>query len=340
MRSRLVWCIGFGLLLGASAASAQGLAPEREAERTALYEQGVKLAEQGRWPEAAEKFRAVVALRSAPRVLFTLGEAQQKSGKLVGARTSYAKSLAEARASGDDVAAAAAQEALAALEPWIPRLVLRVEPRIEGAEASVDGATVPLDTGDAGVPIDPGAHRLVVRAPGRVTFEQVVIGQEGRSTKLVVVLGQAQPAPAARLLASGSPAMPADAASAGGPVGALVVGGIGAAALGVGVALYASGKGRYDEASDTCNSGRCPQQQAVDDGNAGRRQMIAGDVVGGVGIAALGGAGIWWAVSAAQSADGPVGSSTEPSTARAISRAQIGVVPWGGGAVVTVGGKL
>ena len=54
----------------------------REEERTALYREGVALAEAGKWHEALEKFQAVVAIRSAPAALIALATAQENSGKL------------------------------------------------------------------------------------------------------------------------------------------------------------------------------------------------------------------------------------------------------------------
>ena len=76
MQIRWAWTLGIALCLGTSVAAAQPQTPDREAERTALYEEGVKLAEASHWPEAVERFQRVVAIRSAPRVRFTLGEAQ------------------------------------------------------------------------------------------------------------------------------------------------------------------------------------------------------------------------------------------------------------------------
>ena len=62
------------LLAGPARAENQGAASPgaREQERTALYKEGVALAEAGRWAEALTKFEGVVAIRSAPRALIAL----------------------------------------------------------------------------------------------------------------------------------------------------------------------------------------------------------------------------------------------------------------------------
>ena len=171
--------IAGALLVGASAGGAQPEASEREAERTAIFDEGVKLAEAGRWSEAAEKFRRVVAIRSAPRARYTLGEAEEKSGRLASAKASYALSLEEARAAGDEQAAGAAGGALAASERRVPKLVVRVPNGVQGVRASLDGKEVQLT--ERGVELDPGEHRLEVRAPGRKSFEQNVQASESRT---------------------------------------------------------------------------------------------------------------------------------------------------------------
>jgi hypothetical protein len=316
MHNRWAWAVAVALLLGASVAGAQPATPDREAERAALYEEGVKLAGVGRWSEAVERFRQVVAIRSAPRARFTLGEAEEKSGKLASAKASYALALEEARATGDEQAAGAAGGALAAIERRVPRVMMRLSVGVAGARASVDGREVPL--GDKPVELDPGEHRVVASAPGREPFEQMVSVVEGKTTELTVRLdpvraagageggaGAAQPIPGRS--GQGGPSRD----TSGPPAGAWVLGATGLAATAVGVALYVTGQRSYDDAAGYCTAGGCSAPEHADDGNAARGQMIAGDVVMAVGIGALVGAGLWWAAAA-----GSAPAAEQPAQAR------------------------
>jgi hypothetical protein len=262
-------------------------------------------------------------------VRFTLGEAEEKSGKLASAKASYTLALKEARATGDEQAAGAAGVALAAIERRVPRLVLRLTGRVAGARASVDGQEVKLT--ERGVELDPGEHRVQVRAPGRKPFERGVSVSEGRTVELAVRL---EPERAAGPVATGgrgpqTAELGGPAGAWGPPAGAWVLGATGLAATVVGGVLYATGQGAYDEAAGACAAGGCAEPKHADDANAARRQMVAGDVLMVVGLGAIAGGGLWWAVSA--------GSGAEPP---APARHGVGVVASSGGFAVTFGGKL
>jgi tetratricopeptide (TPR) repeat protein len=324
MHCRSIWAFVGVLLLGSSATLAQPASPDPEAERTAVYEEGVKLADAGRWAEAAQKFERALAIRPAPRVRFSLGQAQEKSGKLATAKATYAVALAEAQATADETAAGAAGGALAAIERRVPRIMLRIPSDVPNAQVSVDDAAVTLSRGT--VEVDPGERRLAVRAPGRRAFEQTVSASEGRTVDVTVRLDPEQSAGPATATTGGTDAARPDAAGAaaprtetsGPPAGVWVLGATGIVAAAVGVALYATGSSAYDDAAELCTDARCSDASAADDGNAARVRMIAGDVVIGVGAAALAGALLWWAVApspaaTAEPAQTQVGVAVTPS---------------------------
>jgi hypothetical protein len=306
--TRWAWALGAALWLGASVTAAQSQQGEREAERTALYEEGVKLAEAGRWPDAADRFQRVVAIRPAPRVRFTLGEAQEKCGRLASAKATYALALEEARAAGDQQAASAAAGALVGIEKRVPRLLLHLAEPVQGARASLDGRDVEL--GERALELDVGAHHVQVRAPSREPFERQVQAAEGKTTELKVQLEPVHiagmpgagasdtggPGPVSGVSSDTGPGAP----SSGPPVGTWVLAATGVAATVVGGVLYATGHTAYDEAAARCPAGTCTQAGAADDGNGARGRMIGGDVLMVVGMAAVAGAGLWWAVTAAQ----------------------------------------
>jgi hypothetical protein len=84
-------------------------------------------------------------------------------------------------------------------------------------------------------------------------------------------------------------------------IGPLILGGSGAAAGIVGLVLRVTGQHDYDDAVRACTGDPpyCSSQDDVQRGNDARSRIVAGTVTAGVGLAAVAGAGIWWAVASA-----------------------------------------
>jgi hypothetical protein len=293
------------VLARAATAYAQPAAPAGagEEQRTALYREGVALAESGRWPEALAKFEQVVRIRSAPPALLALGTAQVHVGQLVAAKHTLEQALAAARAAGTGSGAAIADKAaaaLAALEPRLSRLIVRIPSGVSDARVSVDGAAVDPPAG--GLEVDPGRHELAVTAPGHAPLQLTFVAAEGQATEIV-----------APLVATGS----ADTATTGAPSTRPAVGTIEAAAAppppragraarwilagGGGAALIAGGviafqaRSDYDSASKQCpTAGTCPTTGTAAAGNSARNRILGGEIVAGAGALAVGAAAFWW----------------------------------------------
>jgi len=267
-----------------------------ERERTALYAEGVAFANAGRWEEAAKRFRRVVAIRSAPPALFTLAQAEEHLGQLATAERDYEGALASARASGQADVADAAARALSAVVQRVPSILVRVEPSVPGANATIDGTDVAL-----GVPakVDPGSHVVASRAPDRRPFEARVSIAAGQSLEIPVQLeplAAPPPSPPAVAVVSAGPEPTPEPVGHARPLplGPLLLGGAGVAAGVVGLVIRLTAQASYDSASASCSGGACPTQSSVNDGNAARTRMIVGTAVLGAGVAAAAGAGVWW----------------------------------------------
>lgn len=289
----------------------------REAERTALYNEGMTLANAGRWDEAVVRFRQVVAIRSAPPALFTLAQAEEHVGRLATAQRAYESALRDARASGNTTVAEAAATALTAIEPRVPRIVVRLAaPPASGASATIDGANVALDEPTW---IDPGEHVVAVRAPDRRPFESRVSVTPGATSEVSVRLEPVADAPGAlpapaQPAATASPAAPpatppAESPAAEAPgletpaaspapaklrAGPLLLAGGGVVAAVVGLVVRLQAQSSYDDASSHCGPAGCPSQALVDQGNSARTNMVVGTIVLGVGAVAVASAGVWW----------------------------------------------
>jgi hypothetical protein len=295
------------LAIGASAAPAAAqttpmVGRAKEEERTALYREGVSLAEAGRWDAALQKFEKVVAIRSAPAALIALATAQDKVGKLVRAKRTYLEARAQARALRDAALAEKAEKALTAIDGRIARVVVVLPSDSSEAEIGLDGSAASPDP--TGIEVDPGEHVVSVNASGRPSFQERVLLTAGERKEVVVQFGHG---PSAETPAAAS--MPAfatatgDSVRTGPPIGSWVLGGAGIAASVAGLVIHLNGQARYDDATSLCQNGKCSTVGEVEAGNAERDRVLAGSIIAGAGLALVAGAGLWWALtpSAAQS---------------------------------------
>lgn len=281
-------------LFGSAPIAAQpaGSAPVSQADeerRTKLFKEGKAAADTGQWVEAADKFRKVVAIRSAPKALIALGVAEEHLGRLVAALAAYkqAREGAADKTLTDELRTANA--ALEQLRPRVPKLVLTLPD--PAAKLELDGVAAKLENGS--ILVDPGDHAVTVTSAGKGTFRTTVSLREGESRTVDVVF-DASASPTAT--ATSGPDLPPGGASSL-PKGALAIGIAGVVAAGVGGALYGLGSGQYDEASKKCPGPTCVAD-VVTSGNGARTQMIVGDILMGAGAAFVAGAAVWWTVSA------------------------------------------
>jgi len=143
-------------------------------EARALVVAGVQSAQAGRWEEARTKFEQAYSIYPSPNILVNLGAAQVETGQLVEGAESYRTFLAEANDPRLADRRQAVQEQLTVLEARIPRLSAQIEGLELGDDVDIDGRATSEEALRAGVPLNPGAHRLVVRRSGAVLAEREV----------------------------------------------------------------------------------------------------------------------------------------------------------------------
>lgn len=175
------------LLARPTVASAQEDAA-RAAEAESLFRRGVALGEIDRWGEAHDAFAASYALVERPTTLFNIAYSLFRTGHHREAVARFDELLArpDVGARRDD--ARRLRETAAEL---VGELTIEVSP----AEAALEVDGVPVEgTGTLRtLPIDPGLHRVVARAPGYADRELDVSVVPGEHLDRQISLSQRSP---------------------------------------------------------------------------------------------------------------------------------------------------
>jgi hypothetical protein len=155
----------------------------------ALFRQGLAALKANDWQTGCEKFRKSMVLDGSVSTQFKLAKCSEHDGKLATAWYEYETALKLNRdAQTSDrrkmELEAAIRAAIATLKPRVPMLSVKVAPRPDGLEVSRDG--IPIDNSVLGesLPVDPGDHELLARAPGFHEVRQRVTVAEGRPVEI------------------------------------------------------------------------------------------------------------------------------------------------------------
>jgi tetratricopeptide (TPR) repeat protein len=282
----LGWALGLmvlGVVLVGGPAAAES--PADIAAARELFKQGVAASKQGNWEEAVDKLSRSLALKRAPIAHYTLGVAQQNTGRLVEALENLRAFLASPREEATDLYREPAQKAIAELEPRVGRVAITIKPgKIPELKVHIDTEAVPAIALDQQRLVNPGSHLVKAEAPGFQSAQKRFEVTEGGSAAVELVLFPEEDKPDEPTLADQptAPAEPAD-ADAAFPTGPVVLMAGGAAVFGVGLAVGLVG---LSEAGDAPSS-------EGDEADAARAKGLAGDIVAGVGIAAAAAGLIW-----------------------------------------------
>jgi hypothetical protein len=297
-RAQLGWVTGFSMALATTSMALPAYAQSaethdaREQERSALYRDGVALAEAGQWSEALTKFQAVVAIRSAPAALIALGTAQEKFGKLASARRTFERAENEAKVQHDPSLAQKASAKSAALESRVARLSVHLSDK--SAAVTLDGERTTLPD-DGRVEVDAGEHTVAATSADARPFEQRVTVADGETKEMAVEFAPATSSAAP--IATTEQAAQTKPPSSGPPTGALILGGVGLGAVVIGAVVYGVARPTYNAGESVRN---CPDPSCVEkrkQANDAIGPILAGSIVAFTGVGAVAGAGLWWLLS-------------------------------------------
>jgi hypothetical protein len=267
---------------------------------TELFRQGREALDTGDYATACAKFDESMRLDAHVGTLISLATCEEKLGKLARARSRWQQAVDLARSLGDRRESFAAEN-LAAIDPRVPRLTLKRGPKADLRTLMVrrDDVEVGVGSFDAPLPVEIGQHTVTVSAAGFATSSTTVDLKEGESKEVVLEPGAALPAPPVEAQTPSSttaviepPPGPPPGPSPMRPI-AVVVGGAGVVALGVGTFLGI----QVIQANSQPNAGKCNPTcdgPANDRLNALREGDAANWVFAGAGVALATAAALWF----------------------------------------------
>ena len=227
-----------------------------------LFQRGRQLLSEQRIAEACAEFEASQEIDAGIGTLLYLGDCYEQMGRTASAWASFKEAASLAQARSDERERVAAIRA-SALEPRLTRLILRVPQayRLEGLTIRLAGAPIPRASWGVGLPVDPGWQRVEAMAPDhepwsrtlRLVGSGLVVLDVPRLRRLTtsesaVGVGPAVASTAA--LQADRPAEPTPGSAQ--RTVALVIGGLGVAAIATGTVLAVQAQRKNDASLDHC----------------------------------------------------------------------------------------
>ncbi|NUP13878.1 MAG: tetratricopeptide repeat protein [Polyangiaceae bacterium] len=301
MRHVVVCAAAISMLVATSARADDAALAE------ALFQEGIRLLEQGSTDEACTKLARAVELAGPTAIGGTLklADCREKQGRPATAWALYRKAYAFAQRSGD-ARAADAEASAARLDPTLPRLVVRVSPELasnQGLTLRRGDEPIPREAWGLAAPVDPGVVVVVAEVtagsphetrvtipPGPKTHEVVIAPWSCATTPGCVESPKEKPEPAP-VKTSPTGDEPSRFGSLG--IAGVVGGGAGVAVLGAALGVMVDAKSKYDDAlaapEHECGGGRCnlAGKVAIDDARV-QGDIATGLTIGGAVLAAAG----------------------------------------------------
>ena len=294
-------------------ASAPAHAQSVEAET--LFREGKKLLKQGKVAEACEKLEASDRLEPSVGTELNLADCRAKNHQLASAWATFEKATVSAKVAHDGKRQAEAKRRAKELEPRLLYFTVNVptESRVDGLEIKRSSIPVDPELWNQGVPTDAGEYELTAEAPGYITWiKHVTLAGEGQKASVTVPVleKQAKPAepppkphdkksaPADMPLPPEAPARPVAEHSSwtGTRKGAIVVGILGLAAAGGGLAFGLHSNDLETQSDALCPTTTCNNAMALQLNSDARNAALYSDIGYIAGGALVGTAIVMWIV--------------------------------------------
>lgn len=180
-----------------------------------LFEQGVELASNGRWADAADRFQRSLSLRESPVVAYNLAVARMETGRLVEA--SELLTRVEKDPAGNRKLKRQAAALQREIEPKIATLVVSLDERAAMHEARINERPIPPAALGVPTPVDPGEIVVTLEEDGQQLWSQRLVVSPGSQQRVTIRLpprqsasgAETSPPPRESALAPSQVALPA-----------------------------------------------------------------------------------------------------------------------------------
>ena len=291
--------VGALLALGAaSAGSARADEPSPTAVAAAetAFDEAKRLLRDKRYEEACRKLEESQRLAGAPGTLLNLGDCYEKVGRTASAWVTFRSAASAARSKGQRARETEARDRAARIEPQLTRLRIGVPPeaRVPGLEVRQGDVVLGEELWGLPTPVDPGKVHVAASAPGHREWSRDVDVSDAGAT-VDVLVPALSPAPKATVTPP-PPTTTPDQGLGTQRTAALVVGGVGVAALVVGsiFGIDAISKNNASNAAGACDdAGFCsPDGLDLRASAITRANLSTGFFIGGA-VALAAGAVLW-----------------------------------------------
>jgi hypothetical protein len=247
-------------LVVAAPRGARAASTSDKAAAQVLFEEARALAKNGNWEDACPKFAQSQKLDPAGGTMLNLANCYEKVGKTASAWVLFMEAEADARRSQRPRRAAEAKRRAGLLKPKLSKLKIDVTEPLEGMVVKRGDEEVSEAQWGSTVPVDPGEYEIVVTAPGKKPWSEKTV-VEGDAHEAAVTVPALEDAPVEEPKAVAPPPKddgpkppPPDEPSDGTAqwVSGWVVGAVGLAGVGVGVALRVVALSKDDESLQYC----------------------------------------------------------------------------------------
>jgi hypothetical protein len=200
MARRPIIALGAWVLVAVMAAPVAAQPQSNKLLAESLFQEGKELLKADDWLSACAKFEKSMELDPAVGTQLKIASCREHDGKLAQAWYAYQHalkltrelSLSEKRRAELE---AYTRQAIAALEPRIPKLRLLVPARPEGLRVTLDGQELAPAVFGEELPVDVGERRVAASAPGHRSVEHRVSMTETEKRDVELVL-EPEPTPA------------------------------------------------------------------------------------------------------------------------------------------------
>jgi hypothetical protein len=177
--ARTLACV---ILLSAGSAIAQTNASDAAIAQS-LFDEGRKLMNEKKFPEACPRLERSYKLDPAPGTLLNLAVCHEAVGKTATAWNEFRDTVAIAKRENRGDRLKFAEQHLKGLDGKISTLTVTDQARENGLEWRLDGVKVGVESFGIALSIDPGSHTIDATAPGHDTWTSTIdIGKAEKKT--------------------------------------------------------------------------------------------------------------------------------------------------------------